>query len=144
MVTLYMPIGLPGSGKTTYFNTINNPRIILLSGDNERGCIGCVRRMLIKKAEMLVKAGISVYFDSPNITKLGRREVIERIRNANPETEIIGVWCDTSVESCLQNNKNRGSTVPEERIIEMYTHLEPPSIDEGFTEIKRIKKESVV
>ena len=93
---------------------------------------------------MLVKAGISVYFDSPNITKNGRREVIERIKNANPETRIVGIWCDTSVESCLQNNKDRGSTVPDERIIEMYTHLEPPSIDEGFTEIKRVKKESVV
>lgn len=136
MPKFIIPIGIPGSGKTRYFKIINNPQIILLSGDEERGSIGgCVRHIMIKKAEMLVKSGISVYFDSPNITRLGRIEVIEKVKEANPNYEIIGVYFNKPLEVCLNNNKLRGNTVPEDRIIDMAGHFEKPSIDEGFSKI---------
>jgi tRNA uridine 5-carbamoylmethylation protein Kti12 len=135
MAKVIIPIGIPGSGKTRYFNRINNRQIILLSGDNERGCSGCVRLLLIEKAKLLIKAGVSVYFDSPNITKRGREELIRQIKSVDSECEIIGVHFDAGINVCLENNKQRGKSVPDERIFDMYRHFEKPSLDEGFTKI---------
>lgn len=135
MTKLIIPIGIPGSGKTRYFNRINNRQIILLSGDNERGCSGCVRHLLIEKAKLLIKAGLTVYFDSPNITKRGREELINQIKTIDSECEIIAIYFKTNIKQCVENNKKREISVPDERIFDMYKHFEKPSLDEGFTKI---------
>lgn len=136
MAKIIIPIGIPGSGKTRYFNRINNRQIILLSGDNEKSYRGeCVRHLLIEKAKMLIKAGVSVYFDSPNITKRGREELIRQIKSVDSECRIIGIYFKTPINQCVENNRQRENTVPDERIFDMYKHFEKPSLDEGFTEI---------
>lgn len=135
MPKIIIPIGIPGSGKTRYFNRINNRQIILLSGDNERGYSGCVRHLLIEKAKILIKAGLSVYFDGPNITKRGRQDLIGQIKSVDSECEIIGIYFEIDVDQCVENNKRRGDSVPDERIFDMYKHFEKPSLDEGFTKI---------
>ena len=51
---------------------------------------------------------------------------------------------DVPLEVCLERNRNRLRQVPEDVMQKMAANLEPPTLEEGFTRIVRVRKDGKV
>ena len=142
---MIMLCGLPGSGKSTYADSIrcNGERPIIHSSDemrkklyNDESCQednAKVFQRLHKEIKEDLISGKDVVYDATNISKKKRMAFLESIRNINCEN--ICVVIATTLEACLFNNRCRSRVVPEEAIKRMYRSWTPPHFSEGFTRI---------
>lgn len=119
-------VGYPASGKTTIAKTIFEPvSYYRVDGDSLK-----TAKAMIKDAEKHVGAQ-SILFDSTAGTKDKRAQFIGFAQKHNLPVRVL--WVQTSIEQSIENNKQRGSTVP---LIAFYMYrknFEPPTEDEGFT-----------
>jgi predicted kinase len=119
-------VGYPASGKTTIAKTIFEPaNYYRVDGDSLK-----TAKAMIKDAEKHVGAQ-SILFDSTAGTKDKRAQFIAFAQKYNLPVRVL--WLQTSIEQSIENNKQRGSTVP---LIAFYMYrknFEVPTEDEGFT-----------
>lgn len=144
MARLYITIGIPGAGKSTYTKTLNAK---VISSDAIRGELfgdeGCqdnpkkVFAILNSRVRKSLLDGEDVIYDATNVTKKARRTIINTYKNI--ADEIIACYFDTPVEVAKIRNANRTRVVPDEIIDNMYKKLTVPEFEEGFSEIIYIK-----
>lgn len=151
--TIYVMVGLPASGKTTYANMLckENPDIIIHSSDKLReelyGDITTQEHNadifveLHKRIKHDLSVGKNVIYDATNISKKRRRAFLSELKNI--KCKKICVCMATPYECCLDYNKERNRHVPEDVIKRMYTHWCPPSLDEGFDEVNLIYSNNI-
>ena len=147
---IVMAVGLPGSGKSAWFNkqsivplSSDQLRIILADDEDEQGFQGDVFRALRYLLEVRLDLNRPVtYIDATNLVGEQRRDFIEVAQRRNCSTEAL--FFDVPLEVCLERNRNRLRQVPEDVMQKMAANLEPPTLEEGFTRIVRVGKDGKV
>lgn len=143
MGTMYMMIGLPGSGKSTIANEIGKELGIPIVSSDE------VRKEVTSSEEDFSKDGYIWGKVIPNKLKsaLLKGDVIFdatnlRVRDRNKTKKAIGleheyqaIYVDVPLETCIERQGNRDRKVPPERIKEMYNEMVAPTTKEGFVEV---------
>jgi len=148
MKNVYVMMGVPGSGKSTYLKKAKEvlPGIEVISRDEIRFSIVQpgeeyfshekeVVKELWKRINETIKEGRDVFIDQTSLTKKSRKYLLEHISGYE---SISIIWVQASLETCLERNELRKGTrayVPRGQIHRMYSQLEEPSFDEGFDSI---------
>jgi predicted kinase len=137
-------IGVPGSGKSTW---AASQKATVLSSDAMRltlsgsetdqtihGKVFAAMRYLLR--QRLAIGGQDTIIDATNVRRKDRKAWIQLAQkyNASPEA----VYFNLSLEQALRRNRKRSRVVPDEVIRSMFSKLQPPIEDEGFTKIVTI------
>jgi len=140
-----LAIGLPGSGKTTWFRrrgvtplSSDLLRNILFDDVDEQRYQGLVFSTLrsLLRARLIAKMPWN-YVDATNLSAHERRQWIKMAKSFGYEVQ--GVFFDVPLEVCLERNRSRDRMVSEDVMRKMAERLKPPVFEEGFTKITVVR-----
>jgi predicted kinase len=145
-----LAIGLPGSGKTTWFRrrgvtplSSDLLRSILFDDVEEQKFQGLVFTTLRSLLLARLKAHMPWnYVDATNLSPHERRQWIRMAKSFGYEVQ--AVFFDVPLEVCLERNRSRDRSVSEDVMRKMAEKLKPPVFEEGFSKITvvRVKRDS--
>lgn len=143
--TLYITVGLPGSGKSTYAKEfIKGKEIEYLSSDSLRAVYGkseedqtvtpLVFGHIKRKVDEFLKDGKNVMVDA---TSVNRRERSDYIKTAKKYgAKVVAIVFKMDRQGLIDRNKKRGEqggrVVPDFVIDKMLAKFEEPSYSEGI------------
>jgi predicted kinase len=136
-----LTIGLPGSGKTTWYKrrgvtplSSDLLRNILFDNITEQRYQGLVFSTLrsLLRARLIARMPWN-YVDATNLSPRERRQWIRMARSMG--YEVHAVFFDVPLEVCLERNQQRERVVPEDIMRRMAAKLKPPTFEEGFSKI---------
>ncbi|HEX3942332.1 MAG TPA: AAA family ATPase [Acidobacteriaceae bacterium] len=140
-----LAIGLPGSGKTTWFKrrgvmplSSDMLRSILFDDISEQRYQGLVFSTLrsLLRARLIAKMPWN-YVDATNLSPHERRQWIKMSRSFG--YDVHAVFFDVPFEVCMERNSRRDRLVSEEVMRKMAERLRPPSFKEGFSKITMVR-----
>ena len=140
-----LTIGLPGSGKTTWFKrrgvtplSSDMLRNILFDDITEQRYQGLVFSTLrsLLRARLIAKMPWN-YVDATNLSPHERRQWIKMAKSFGYDVQ--AVFFDVPFEVCMERNRKRERTVNDEIMQKMNERLRPPSFKEGFSKITVVR-----
>jgi predicted kinase len=140
-----LAIGLPGSGKTTWFKrrgvtplSSDLLRSILFDDITEQRYQGLVFSTLrsLLRARLIARMPWN-YVDASNLAAHERRQWIKMAKGFG--YEVHAVFFDVPIEVCLERNRKRERQVKEEVVQRMAAKLKPPAFEEGFAKITVVR-----
>jgi predicted kinase len=140
-----LTIGLPGSGKTTWFKrrgvtplSSDLLRTLLFDDIAEQRWQGLVFSTLrsLLRARLIAKMPWN-YVDATNLSPHERRQWIKMAKSFGYDVQ--AVFFDVPLEVCLERNKRRERTVSEDVMKKMAERLRPPDFKEGFSKITVVR-----
>ena len=143
-----LAIGLPGSGKTTWFRrrgvtplSSDLLRNILFDDVEEQRYQGLVFSTLrsLLRARLIARMPWN-YVDATNLSVHERRQWIKMAKSFGYEVQ--AVFFDVPLEVCLDRNRQRDRSVSEEVMRKMAEKLKPPVFEEGFAKITVVRVKS--
>ncbi|MGO9436081.1 MAG: AAA family ATPase [Terracidiphilus sp.] len=143
-----LAIGLPGSGKTTWFRrrgvtplSSDLLRNILFDDVEEQRYQGLVFSTLrsLLRARLIARMPWN-YVDATNLSVHERRQWIKMAKSFGYEVQ--AVFFDVPLEVCLDRNRQRDRSVSEEVMRRMAEKLKPPVFEEGFAKITVVRVKS--
>jgi predicted kinase len=140
-----LSIGLPGSGKSSWFKRHN---IIPLSSDLIRGLLfdnpteQRYQDLVFSSLRSLLRARLIAgrplnYIDATNLSPRERHSWIKMAREFGYEAH--AVFFDVPAEVCMERNRKRSRNVPEDVMHRMALKLRPPKFEEGFARITVVR-----
>ena len=140
MPILYITVGLPGAGKTSFLSEMKEPNIVHISPDLNRPEEDDPAERFKMASQQLSDAlveGHDIYYDSTNITARGRAEIIEHAGLAPDEYSVIALVFQASLMSLETHNSERPpeDQVPISVLSAMFERFEYPVISEGFDKV---------
>lgn len=143
--TVVLAIGLPGSGKSSWFK---RHAILPLSSDLLRQLLfddaeeqrfqdlvfSNLRSML--KARLIARRPLN-YVDATNLTPHDRQSWIKLAKDYGYDVQ--GLYFDVPLELCLERNHKRSRTVGDDVMARMAAKLKPPTFEEGFSKITVVR-----
>ena len=140
--TLFIMIGIPGSGKSTVAAQYSNA--VIISSDSIRkkmfGNESIQSRGDLVFAELRhnlvdsLRAGQSdIILDAMNLRRRDRKQYINLAKKYN--YQCVAIYCDTPLEIAIEHNAQRERHVPIDVIEQKYNALQEPQKDEGFDDI---------
>jgi predicted kinase len=143
--TVVLAIGLPGSGKSSWFKRHN---ITPLSSDMLRSLLfddpteqrfqdlifSNLRSML--KARLIARRPLN-YVDATNLTPHERQSWIKLAQDYGYEVQ--AVFFDVPLEVCLERNHKRERVVADDVMRRMSAKLKAPTFEEGFSKITVVR-----
>jgi predicted kinase len=136
-----LAIGLPGSGKTTWFKrrgvtplSSDMLRSILFDDITEQRYQSLVFSTLrsLLRARLVARMPWN-YVDATNLSPRERKQWIHMARSLGYEVQ--AVFFDVPLEVCLERNRKRERRVAEDVMQRMAAKLRPPTFEEGFSKI---------
>jgi predicted kinase len=143
-----LAIGLPGSGKTTWFQrrgvtplSSDLLRNILFDDVEEQRYQGLVFSTLrsLLRARLIAHMPWN-YVDATNLSTHERRQWIKMAQSFGYEVQ--AVFFDVPLEVCLERNSKRDRSVSEDVMRKMGEKLKPPAFEEGFSKITVVRVKS--
>jgi predicted kinase len=143
-----LAIGMPGSGKTTWFGrrgitplSSDLLRNILFDDVEEQRYQGLVFSTLrsLLRARLIAKMPMN-YVDATNLSIHERRQWIKMAKSFGYEVQ--AVFFDVPLEVCLERNRQRDRSVSEDVMRRMAEKLKPPVFEEGFEKITVVRVKS--
>jgi predicted kinase len=140
-----LTIGLPGSGKTTWFKrrgvtplSSDMLRSILFDDITEQRYQGLVFSTLrsLLRARLIAKMPWN-YVDATNLSPHERRQWIKMAKSFGYDVQ--AVFFDVPLEICMERNSRRERTVSDDVMKKMAERLRPPSFKEGFSKIVLVR-----
>ena len=143
--TLYITVGLPGSGKSTYVkNFIKDKEIEYLSSDSLRAVYGkseedqtvtpLVFGHIKRKVDEFLKDGKNVLVDATSVNRKERSDYINTAKKYG--AKVVAIVFKMDRQGLIDRNKKRGEqggrVVPDWVIDKMLNKFEEPSYDEGI------------
>lgn len=148
MTTFTMAVGLPGCGKSTYYEHLSHyENIMRVSSDeirdryfgdvNDQTHNGEVFQIAIKETIQLLKAGENVYFDATNINRKKRISLLKNLKKATRSLDIHWkvIIFAVPADVCIERQEKRVRKVPQEVIYRMMKNFHVPAYFEGWDEI---------
>lgn len=147
-VTLYIMVGVSGSGKSTYAKKIateTGAKIVStddirqeLTGDATRqDQNGWVFHLAFGRVENLLNDGTSVIVDATNINVKNRAEFVKIGKRF--DAAIVAVVMDIDKETSKERNSKRSRVVPDHVIDKQSRGLVIPTKSEGFDTILTVR-----
>ena len=145
MNTLYITVGLPGSGKSTYVkNFIKDKDIEYLSSDSLRAVYGkseedqtvtpLVFGHIKRKVDEFLKDGKNVLVDATSVNRKERSDYINTAKKYS--AKVVAIVFKMDRQGLIDRNKKRGEQggreVPTFVIDKMLAKFEEPSYSEGI------------
>jgi predicted kinase len=143
-----LTIGLPGSGKTTWYKrrgvtplSSDMLRTILFDDITEQRYQGLVFSTLrsLLRARLIARMPWN-YVDATNLSPHERRQWIKMAKSFGYEVQ--AVFFDVPLEVCLERNRKRDRPVGDDVMHKMAERLKPPAFDEGFSKITVVRVKS--
>jgi predicted kinase len=140
-----LTIGLPGSGKTTWYKrrgvqplSSDMLRTILFDDITEQRYQGLVFSTLrsLLRARLIAKMPWN-YVDATNLSPHERRQWIKMAKSFGYEVQ--AVFFDVPLAVCLERNSKRDRQVTDEVMHKMSERLKPPTFKEGFDKITVVR-----
>jgi predicted kinase len=143
-----LAIGLPGSGKSSWFNRHN---IIPLSSDLVRGLLfddateQRFQDLVFSSLRSLLRARLVAgrpmsYIDATNLSPKERHSWIKMAHDFGYAAH--AVFFDVPTEVCMERNRKRERNVPDEVMLRMAQKLRPPKFEEGFAKVVVVRLKS--
>jgi predicted kinase len=139
-------VGLPGSGKSTYFarlgvNVISTDAIRLQLADDEsdqtiHGRVFATARYLLRQRLELGRP--VTYIDATNLTPKDRRPWVKMAKERGCRIEAL--CFDVPLDVCKARNAARGRVVPEAAMDKMAAKLTQPAVAEGFDRVRTVSE----
>ena len=150
MPKLFMMIGVPGAGKSTWLSKQDLSNAVILSTDNYvehfaqlnnttytdifKKVIGEATRLMKEDLRKAILDQKDIYWDQTNLTAKARESKLAQI----PRTyERVAVFFPTPDDHELRKRlaSRPGKTIPANVVLGMKSQLEMPTLAEGFDEI---------
>ena len=140
-----LAIGLPGSGKTTWFKrrsvtplSSDLLRSLLFDDITEQRYQGLVFSTLrsLLRARLIAKMPWN-YVDATNLSPHERKQWIRMAKSFG--YEVHAVFFDVPLSVCLERNSKRDRQVTDEVMHKMAEKLRPPTFKEGFEKITVVR-----
>ena len=144
---IYVMCGVPGCGKSTWARKhaipghsaiISRDRIrfdMLSPNDDYFKYEDEVLEQFYKQINMAIESPWvdEIYIDATHLNERARNTLLDNI-DVFAATELIMVWFDVSLETCLERNAQRTgrALVPEKAIRNMYKFFQQPIYDEKY------------
>lgn len=147
MAKLFLLMGCPGSGKSTWaFNHLDE-HTVWVSRDDVRFSMVFeneeyfskekeVFKEFVRRIDNALENEYNVFADATHLNEASRNKLIRSI--SVPVDEINVVWIKTDLNIALERNENRKGTrayVPRDVIRKMFYSMTKPSFEEGFKNI---------
>ena len=146
---LYLLMGAPGSGKSTYLKERFSQPPIVVSRDAIRFSMVKeneeyfskekeVFKEYIEQIRTAIKFNAEVFADATHLNETSRAKVLRALGSDLKDVEVNVIWVRVPVEVAIERNENRVGTrayVPKSVIHRMYSQATMPIKEEGFEHI---------
>ena len=147
MANLFIMMGAPGAGKSTFIKSLRTESYITISRDEVRFSMVKEDEPYFSKEKAVYKEYIrlineylsqnrDVIADATHLNAASRNKLINCITAPNINIHVI--WIKTTLETCLKQNELRKGTrayVPPSVITKMHNSIEKPEFEEGISSI---------
>ena len=139
MPKLYLMVGLPCSGKTTYCQkylsdceivSTDAIRAELWGNTNGQHNNAEVFNIAFNQVAEKLAHGFNVAFDATNLRAQNRKKLTALVPT---DTQITIVFLSTPVTECLRRNNQRPNHIAEDIIVRMSQQIQYPTLDEATT-----------
>ncbi len=143
---LYILVGIPGSGKTTYARaelatclrvSLDDMRLMLTGNSFNPRYESLVAEIGNASLDIVMRAsrrrGYDIVFDVTSVSRRWRSATIRRAVSNDLDPHCI--FFDIPLSVALQRNRARSNPVPEAVVARFFRQLEPPTLDEGFLNV---------
>lgn len=142
--TLYVLIGIPGSGKSTFCKDLKLPvvstdsiRYQMFGDEADQSNPEQVFFRAYGMVSVCLHCGSDVVFDATSTTEWSRKTLLTKMKNCIGEFRKVAILFMTPVEECKRRNASRQRVVPEDVIDRQYIQLmrDAHTIPDQFDEV---------
>lgn len=144
---LYVMVGIPSSGKTTWARKNLKHCVYVATDDIRVELFGNaaftthhwkVFDIAYQRVVDALRAGKDVVYDATNIRPKERLMILRHVARQGIKCEAIAVVRDVTPEKAIEMQKGRPRKVPDPVIRQFHGMFVPPSPREGFTSIQYV------